>query len=285
LPWPKEPLTRIRRFDEAFLKIIAGKMMKRLSLTILCCFLLSGCVLDPVFDTSNWDAFQKSTAAIKAKLSNDDLRRLDIALRYLAMESTPRINGQPVSTVALTATAANPYIFLARLGPKLNGNTAASVIQNLSIKLGAEISAAEKMLENVEGVLGSVEVGSPSYSWQRTGRGNLEQPVVEFTVRNGGTTPILRAYFKIVLMTPGRSIPWVTQNFVQTFKGGLEPREKQQVTPPVNFGGWNDPQLKYLPNAELKVVVTNVEDANGARMIAVDSDSLELKRKVRAALQ
>jgi hypothetical protein len=33
------------------------------------------------------------------------------------------------------------------------------------------------------------------------------------------------------------------------------------------------------------VVVTNVENANGEKMIALDSDSLELKRKVRAALQ
>jgi hypothetical protein len=33
------------------------------------------------------------------------------------------------------------------------------------------------------------------------------------------------------------------------------------------------------------VVVTNFEDANGERMIAVDSDTLDLKRKARAALQ
>ena len=62
--------------------------MKRLSLTILFCFLLSGCIFDPVFDTSSWDAFQQSANAIRAKLGNDDLRRLDIALKYLLAEST-----------------------------------------------------------------------------------------------------------------------------------------------------------------------------------------------------
>ena len=40
-----------------------------------------------------------------------------------------------------------------------------------------------------------------------------------------------------------------------------------------------------MPNAELKVVVTNFENANGARMIAVDSNSLELKRRALASLQ
>jgi hypothetical protein len=39
-----------------------------------------------------------------------------------------------------------------------------------------------------------------------------------------------------------------------------------------------------LPNAELKVTVVNFEDAAGEKVIAVDSDNLDLKRKVRAAL-
>jgi hypothetical protein len=35
----------------------------------------------------------------------------------------------------------------------------------------------------------------------------------------------------------------------------------------------------------LKVVVTNFEDANGEMAVAVDGESLDVKRKVRAALQ
>ena len=258
--------------------------MKRLSLIILSCLLLSGCIFDPVFDTSNVYAFQNSLAAIKAKLSNDDLRRLDVALRYLAAESGPRINGQPFNTVSMAANA-NPYVNLAWLGPRLNGNTAAGVVQNLSIKLDAEIAELEKRLGNSEGALGSVEVRSASYEWRRTGAGrsNFEQPFIEFTVRNGGATPISRIYFTTTLVSPGRSIPWARQEFVQTFNGGLEPREKQQLTLQVG-GVWNDQQLKYLPNAELKVVVTKFEDANGARMIVANSDLLDFKRKVRAAL-
>jgi hypothetical protein len=109
--------------------------------------------------------------------------------------------------------------------------------------------------------------------------------VIEFAVRNGGKSPIARIYFRSVLTTPNRSIPWAKQEFVQVFKGGLEPREKQQLTIQPRYGNWNDPQLKDLPDAELKVVVMNFEDANGQNVIAVDSDSLDQKRKVRAALQ
>lgn len=258
--------------------------MKRLSLTILFCLLLSGCILDPVFDTSSWDAYQRSLAAIKAKLGNDDLRRLQIALGYILIENTPRIevDGQQLGNMTAKGFA-NPYTILTRLGPRINGSSAAAIIQNLAIRLDAEISETEARLQNVGSVLGSVEVTSPRYYWRRSGY--LEQPVIEFEVRNGGTLPISRIYFSSVLTTPNRTIPWAKQEFVQTFKGGLEPREKQQLTLQPRYGDWNDPQLKYLPNAELKVVVTNFEDANEERVVAVDSNSLDLKRKVRAALR
>ncbi|HEY2104408.1 MAG TPA: DUF6694 family lipoprotein [Candidatus Binataceae bacterium] len=253
-------------------------MMKRLSLTILCCLLLSGCIFDPVFDTSSWDAYQNSAAAIKARLSNEDLRRLNIAMRYLLFESAPTLQLDRQSPIL-----ENPNFIIARLGPRINGLSAAAIIQNLSIKLDSEIAETEARLPKVENVLGAVEVTSPRYYWQRSGY--LEQPVIEFTVRNGGSLPISRIYFSSALTTPGRAIPWVRQQFVQNFKGGLEPREQQQITLQPQDGAWRDPQLKYLPDAELKVVVTNFADASEEKLIAVDSDSLDLKRKVRAALK
>lgn len=259
-------------------------MMKRLSLTILCCFLLSGCIFDPVFDTSNWNAYQRSSAAVRAKLSNDDLRRLDAALKYLLIDSTPRAEiGRLADAAATTGTLANPYLILSRLGPRINGKSAAAIIQDLSIKLDAEIAQTEDRLRQDEHALGAVEVISPSYYWKRSGY--LTQPVIDFAVRNDGKVPISRIYFSSVLTSPHRSIPWARQEFVQTFKGGLEPRERQQITMQPRHGEWNDPQLKDLPDAELKVVVVNYEDANGEKMIAVNSDGLEFMRKARAMLR
>jgi hypothetical protein len=258
--------------------------MKRLSLAILCCFLLAGCIFDPVFDASSWAAYQSSSAAIRATLSNDDLRRLDIALKYLVIESSPGIEteGPMLSSLAVRGNLINPAV-LVRLAPRINGRSAAALIQDLSIKLDAEILQTEAMLQGVQNVSGSVEISSPSYFWKKSGY--IEQPVIEFTVRNSGKSAISRIYYRFALISPGRSIPWAKQDFVQTFKGGLEPREKQQITLQPRTAEWSDPQLKVLPNAELKVAVVNFEDATGEKVIAVDGGNQDLRRQVRAALQ
>lgn len=258
--------------------------MKRLSLTILCFLLLSGCVFDPVFDTSNWQTYQDSLTAVKARLSNDDLRRLDIALKYLAIENTLKAEAdlQMASDIAAVASRLTPVMMFTQLRPRINGKSAAAVIKDLSLKLDTEIARAEGRLENAGTAAEAVEISSAAYYWKRSGR--LEQPAIEFAVFNGGKAPISRIYFRFVLTTPNRSVPWAKQDFIQTFKGGLEPREKRQLSLQP-YGDWSDPQLKNLPNAELKVAVLNFEDANGQRVIGVDRGSLELKRRVLGALQ
>ena len=258
--------------------------MKRLSLTILCCLLLSGCIFDPTFNMSSWEAYQASLATIKAKLGNDDLRRLDIALRYLALEGAMRAQAdvQLAGNVMVAGNTPNPVSMFIQLRPKIDGKSATAVIQDLSLKLDTEISRADAVLQNGSDTEKLVEItAAPGYYWKRSGR--LEQPAIEFAVFNGGKSAISRIYFRLELTTPNRSIPCAKQDYVEVFKGGLEPREKRQLSLQPR-GDWTDPQLKYLSDAVLKVDVLNYEDANGQRMISIDKESLELKRKVRAAL-
>jgi hypothetical protein len=127
---------------------------------------------------------------------------------------TIAVNGPLLSRVGTSPNVADPYLILARLGPKINGRSAAEVVSNLSLKLDGEIAAMEARKPG--DVLGTVEVFSPSYYWRQSGY--LAQPVIEFSIRNDGRIPISRVYFGMVLTTPGRSIPWASQIFVQEFK-------------------------------------------------------------------
>ena len=259
--------------------------MKRLSLTILCLLLLSGCVFDPVFDMSNWQTYQDSLAAIKAKLGNDDVRRLDLSLKYLANEPALRVEADTLvagNDITAIGSRLNPFVMFNLLRRRINGKSAAAVIADLSLKLDTEIARGDARLQNVGGLATALEVTAPNYYWKRSGR--FEQPTIEFAVFNGSKSAISRVHFRIALTTPNRSIPWARQDYVESFKGGLEPREKRQLSL-APYGNWSDPQLKYLPGAELKVDVVNFEDANGQKMIGIDQASLELARRVRAALR
>lgn len=255
--------------------------MKRLSLTILCCVLLSGCIFDPTFDMSTWQSYQASLSVIKAKLGSDDQRRLDIALKYLAIETPLKAQAdlQIADNVEAIANSLNPLMAFGQLRSKIHGKNAGNIIQDLAIKLDTEIAQAGAASQGDPAK--SIEVTAPGYYWKRNGR--LEQPAIEFAVFNGGKSPISRIYFRLALTTPNRSIPWARLDYVEAFKGGLEPREKRQLTFQPR-GDWSDSQLQYLPDAVLKVDVLNYEDANGQKMISVDRRSLELMRKVRAAL-
>jgi len=188
-----------------------------------------------------------------------------------------------LSNVVARESFASPQLVLARLGPRINGRSAAAIIQDLLIKLDAEISEVDSRMQSAGGVLTVVEVESPTYYWRRSGY--INKPVIEFSVYNGGKLPISRVYLSGVLTTPNRSIPWVKQSLTLSFKGGLEPREKRRMKfEPVN-GEWTDRNLSDLTNAELKLTVTNFEDASGEKVMAIDSTSLDVRRRVRSLLQ
>lgn len=158
------------------------------------------------------------------------MRRLDIALKYLAIESTLKAEAdiQMVSNVGAAGNHLNPVMMFIQLRPRINGKSAAGIIKDLSLKLDIEIAQAEGRLQNSGNATNAVEISSADYNWKRSGR--IEQPTIEFAVFNGGKAPISRIYLRFVLTTPNRSIPWAKQDYIQTFKGGLEPREKQKLS-------------------------------------------------------
>jgi len=248
--------------------------------TILSSFLLSGCAFDPVFDVSSWEAYERSSANVKSKLTNDDLRRLNIALDYLSADGFPKTVADAQQPSSALARVSLDTILL-RLRSRIEGRNAATVIADLTTRPNAEISSAETRLHSAANIVDAVEIESPSYSW--TSSGYYNHAVIDFAVRNAGNVPISRAFLDFALVTPNRSIPWARYQYVQSFKGGLEPRERRNISIPA-AGQWSDPQLKDLVKAELKVTVVNFTDANGIQMIPVDRERLNEERKVLALL-
>ena len=93
--------------------------------------------------------------------------------------------------------------------------------------------------------------------------GFMEEAVIDLSVRNNGDQAVSRAYFHGVLITPGRSIPWVKENFNYEIPGGLEPGESANwKLSPNMFGEWSKAP-KDRDDMVLKVTVTRLDGPDG----------------------
>lgn len=69
----------------------------------------------------------------------------------------------------------------------------------------------------------------------------MEQPIIEMTVTNGTEIAVSRAYFTGTLQSPGRSVPWLKEDFNYSISGGLEPSESDSWSlAPNMFGEWGE---------------------------------------------
>ena len=91
----------------------------------------------------------------------------------------------------------------------------------------------------------------------------MPEPIIEISVRNGTKHPISRAYFHGTLVTPGRTVPWVDEDFNYTIAGGLEPGETAEWRLVVNqFGAWQKAP-RGREDLVLKVTPIRLDDAEG----------------------
>ena len=97
-------------------------------------------------------------------------------------------------------------------------------------------------------------------------KGSLsDDPIIELSVRNETGHPIARAYFEGTLLTPGRSVPWVKDEFNYEIAGGLEPGESANWRlSPNRFGEWG--RAPNRSDMVLTVKVTRLDGPNGEKL-------------------
>jgi hypothetical protein len=133
---------------------------------------------------------------------------------------------------ASPASPASPMSFIERTEPASadrRNHRAVEEIEGLRAKL-----AAEK-----QDVLSRFVIERSRFTRSETGFGS--DNVIELSVRNDTGRAVSRAYFHAVLLTPGREMPWVDDDFNYQITGGLEPGEMAtwRLSPNM-FGMWGN---------------------------------------------
>lgn len=257
-------------------------------LAVAACLALTACDHEPTFDASSPAAYLKSLGEITAKLSPEDQRKLDIALLTLALGNTVQTNALQLANsdslddLVTLKRVANPLYYLDRVRPGISGRSAAAVIRHVAADLDNEISRSESKAAAAYQLLSAVVIDHPRYYWDS--RRNL--PTVEFSVYNGGKKVISRIYVSGMLSVPGRPGKWMTGGLNYTFPDGLEPGVQMPVSlAPRMFSTQTAKELQGVYNADITVKVTNFEDANGKKLVPVDTDILEGMRNKRDLLR
>jgi uncharacterized protein DUF6694 len=229
--------------------------------TILCFTLVAACS-SPRINTSSDEAMKASITAVREALTQEQRARFDSALQVLAFS---QFDLGAVFTQPAAVTAGKLETDVKAL---LNGKTGAQVIAAADSIIRArdakEMRELEARKDSADRARTDMQrfVVVRSRFYKRPSAFGLSDPIVELTVRNGTGHAISRAYFLGTLASPGRSVPWVKDEFSYQIRGGLEPGEEASWRLSLNmFGDWGS--VKAPSEAILTVEVVRLDGADG----------------------
>src|SRR5690554_909014 len=108
-------------------------------------------------------------------------------------------------------------------------------------------------------------------------------PIIELAVKNNTEYAVSRAYFKGVVASPGRSVPWIKESFNYPISGGIEPQESAEWSlAPNMFSAWGKTDVPE--DAVLTVTVYRLDGADGKQLFT-DSEFTERDAKRLEALK
>jgi len=233
-------------------------------------FLLIGLVLcgcgDPKIDGSTDEKFRNSIEKVKTSLPEIQREKFEKAITIIALGD--------VTDLGTLAKLGTTEAFRSRLNERLNGKTGKEILalaeqienernkQNRKNAIKEIEELRKKLFSEKPDVLEKFTIELSRFCHEKVGFINANY--IELSVRNNTGKAVSRAYFRGVLLSPGREIPWVEEEFNYDIPGGLEPGESAlwKLSP---FGQW-DKAPNEREDLILAVRVIGLDGADGKSM-------------------
>lgn len=152
-------------------------------------------------------------------------------------------------------------------------------IQEIEAKIAAG-EAAKVELEKFVVTKSRFRMEEAEYSYRK-------KPVIDLAVQNGTGHPVSRAYFRGTIASPGRSVPWLVEEFNYSISGGLEPGESSDWSlAPNSFSEWG--KVDAPSDALFTVEVLRLDGADGEALYnarGVPKRTLERLTELKAKFQ
>ncbi|WP_084330478.1 DUF6694 family lipoprotein [Castellaniella defragrans] len=236
-------------------------------------------------DTSSDENMKTSVAKVRDALPSDQRTAFDDAIKTLVANS---IDVKHIFASALAGETAQDLAiddFQQRMKSEISGKTGPEVIAYADeVRLKREAQAKTQALEEIDELQAKRRTAEEakkdlanfivlrSRFYKEPKRYSSDQPIIEMTVRNDTSHPISRAYFRGILASPDRAVPWLQETFNYKISGGLEPGEEATWSlAPNQFGEWG--KVKSPADAVLTVTVTRLDGADEKALFSTDSFS------------
>jgi hypothetical protein len=262
--------------------------------TLLSVFIVSCGALDPRLDTSSEEAYTRSLSQMREPLNDVEREELGQALVALAMQDELATEGENAFDALQRMANLSPEQLRRNIGERANGKTAREIIRlhhqtalertdtQIAVIEG-DLAESEALYASARSQLDAVNVQGARFYW--AGRYFLE-PVISLSVTNNGTTAISRIYFHGKVETPGRTIPWIDEDFNYVVVGGLEPGETRRLSlSPNRFGEWGASETQGRRDLVFTVTVVDIEGPNGERLLSLTPEEMTARREHLAALR
>lgn len=248
--------------------------MKRIILFGLV-WLLAGCS-EPTIDGSTDESMRASVDQVRSSLPADQQQEFEDALQVLAFGGVDSL----ADLVAMGASGGERLVRDVRQA--VDGKTAKEVItaaaqvreqrrEREREQALAEIEELQQRQQQTEQAWAELEkfevLRSRFYKREREFMG--VEPIIEITVRNGTSHAVSRAYFEGTIASPGRSVPWLQEDFNYSISGGLEPGEEASWTlVPNRFSKWGT--VDVPEGAVFTAVTYRLDGPNGEKLFSGD---------------
>ena len=253
--------------------------MRNLVCAALICAVVTSCKNEPTVDGSSPEKMKSSLEELKESMTAAEKEELEDAVLRLAfnganlLEAAADVDGmQRRLRDRLDGKSASEIIAEAKkLEEDRGAREKAQLMQEIS-ELRKQKSDAEKALEELNGFV----VERSRFQFRQDTF--LSNPSIELTVKNGTVFPISRAYFRGVLATPGRAVPWVDSEFNYSIPGGLEPGEVATWNlEPNMFGDWSNAP-KERNDMVLTVTITGLDGPDKKSLLGSEFTEYERER-------
>ncbi|MDD5775866.1 MAG: hypothetical protein PHS64_07990 [Candidatus Omnitrophica bacterium] len=247
--------------------------MKKFVTVLMVVFFLAGCSqgMNRKIDATSADKLKESMSLIKQECKPEEYKKFEIAYEMMIFKNVGGDTDNIFTSMARFSEAmakmSDPKMF-AELFSHINGKTPKQVIGMANEKLDENIKVLEKKKVSAEAsrvVLEKISTTNAKYYAIKTSF--MSQPVVEFTITNNTGKALSWIDCHGTVTSPGRSVPWISEDFNYKISGGLENGESKHLKlSPNMFSSWGNNEAHARNDLVLNIIINNAKDASDNKL-------------------